>query len=322
MPCFAAIALTANCLAAPGGHLVEAISDQCDTVNPIWRAGLRGMPESLTVRNGVLAIRSVDDGDDPYPSAEDMTSTYADQIGRALDAAEGPSIVAWILVPPLPEWPTGVNASDFREWFGVRVTAYDAQLPLNGGFFFPGIYFATADGGPCLIARVGDGYTDDVTIGRVATAGWWTIGLAWSAEGVTEYYAAPGRVSLTNADRLHVTPKFADPAANRSIDQLVGNFIALRMTYPATGQLSPDWRMDNFRVYTSTAAALPKVDLRVKNGEARLEIAGCSRGYRYLLQRSTDLVTWSTVLDFVSSGGATEFAEVAPDCGFYRVARP
>ncbi|HEX8680526.1 MAG TPA: hypothetical protein VF683_11225, partial [Chthoniobacterales bacterium] len=102
-----------NCLAAPGGHLVEALSDECDARNPIWVAGLRGMPELLTVDNGVLSIRSVDNGDDLYPSAEDMTSTYADQIGRALDAAEGPSIVAWIWLPPFAEWPSGVNASGF-----------------------------------------------------------------------------------------------------------------------------------------------------------------------------------------------------------------
>jgi hypothetical protein len=36
------------CLAdTPGGYLVEAISDECDTVNPIWGPGLRGMPEFL-----------------------------------------------------------------------------------------------------------------------------------------------------------------------------------------------------------------------------------------------------------------------------------
>lgn len=312
-----------NCLAAPAGHLVEALSDECDARNPIWVAGLRGMPELLTVDNGVLSIRSVDNGDDLYPSAEDMTSTYADQIGRALDAAEGPSIVAWIWLPPFAEWPSGVNASGFREWLGVRVTAWDAQLPLNGGFYFPGIYLATDDAGPCLIARVGDGYADDVTVGRVATAGWWTIGLTWNADGVTEYYAAPGRVSLTNADRLHVTPTFDDEVANRSIDQLVGNFIALRMTYPPTGQLSPDWRMDNFRVYTRTAPALPKIALRVQSGEARLEIAGSSRGFRYLLQRSsTDLASWTTVRDYVSDGDAIAFSEPAAGRGFYRVARP
>lgn len=270
----------------------------------------------------MLSIRSIDNGDDPYPSAEDMTSTYAEQIGRALEAAEGPSIVATIWLPPFDEWPSGVNASGFREWLGVRVTARDAQLPLNSGFYFPGIYVATDDAGPCLIARVGDGYADDVTIARVATPGWWTLGLAWNAEGRTEYYAAPGRVSLTSADLLHVTPNFEDPAANRSMDQLVGNFIALRMTYPPTGQLSPDWRMDNFRVYTRTPPASPKLALRVEAGEARLEIVGSSRGYRYLLQRSSDLKSWQTALDFVSDGDTAAFAEPATSRGFYRVARP
>src|SRR3954468_13996316 len=161
------ILLSASCLAAPGGYLVDALSDECDTINPIWEPGLRGMPEALTVLNGALSVRSIDNGDDPYPSAEDMVTTYSNQIGRALDASEGPSIVARIWLPPFDQWPTGVNASDFREWFGIRVTAYDADLPVDSGLYWPGIYVSTDDNGPCLIARVGDSYVPDITIGRI-----------------------------------------------------------------------------------------------------------------------------------------------------------
>ncbi|MGZ4985316.1 MAG: hypothetical protein ACXV8A_04425 [Chthoniobacterales bacterium] len=310
------------CGGVPGGNLVEAISDECDTLNPIWTAGLRGMPEFRSVQDGVLSIRSIDNGDDPYPSAEDMTSTYSDEIGRGLDAAEGPSVVAQIYLPPFEQWPTGVNASGFREWFGVRVTAYDASLPMLGGLYFPGIYIATDDNGSCLIARVGDGYAPDVTIARIAVAGWWTFGLSFNTEGVTEYYAAPGRISLTSSDLLHVTPHFDDPVANRSIDQLIGNFIALRMTYPPTGQLSPDWRMDNFRVYVLTPPALPLVTAQRQNAAANIQITGCSRGFRYLVQRSNDLAMWQTVLDFISDGNAVMYSESAASRGFYRVARP
>jgi hypothetical protein len=308
--------------AAPGGHLVEAISDECDTINPIWTAGLRGMPEVRTINNGVMSIRSVDNGDDDYPSAEDMTSTYADQIGRALEAAEGPSIVAWIWLPPFNEWSAGVNASGFREWFGVRATAYDAGLALRNGLYFPGIYVATDDAGPCLIARAGDGYGPDITIGRVAMAGWWTFGLAFNAAGVTEYYAAPGRVSLTSADLLHTSPHYDDPAANRSIDQLIGNFIALRMTYPPTGQLSPDWRMDNLRVYVRTPPVLPVLTPSVKNGQVRIEVARSARGFRYLLQRSDDLANWETIADYVSNGTTFAFSDSPTSRRFYRAARP
>ena len=274
----ALLCLTSASAAAPGGNLVEALSDECDSLNPIWVAGLRGMPEVRTVQNGVLSIRSVDNGDDDYPSAEDMTTTYADQIGRGLPAAEAPSVIAQIWLPPFNEWPVGVNAAGFREWFGVRVTAYDADLPLSNGYYFPGIYLATDDAGACLIARVGDGYGPDITIGRVTTFGWWTIGLAFNAQGVTEYYAAPGRVSLTSADLLHVTPHSADPAANRSIDQLIGNFIALRMTYPSTGQLSTDWQMDNFRVYLRTPPVLPLLTPAFGGGRVQIKIGSGARG--------------------------------------------
>lgn len=314
--------LSAGCFASPGGYLVEAISDECETVSPIWGPGLRGMPEFLTIDNGALSIRSIDNGDDPYPSAEDMVSTYTDQIGRALDAAEGPSIAAWIWFPPFEEWPVGFNASGFREWLGFRVTAYDADLPFTGGLYFPGIYVSTDDAGPCFIARVGDGYGPDTTIGRIAVAGWWTLGMAWNGQGRTEYYAAPGRVTLTSADLLHTTPTFADPLANRSIDQLVGNFWALRMTYPPTGLLSPNWLVDFVRVFVGIPPALPKITPSIIGGQLHLEIAGCTRGFRYLLQRSDDLVSWSVIEDLVSNGDVWIFEEPATDRGFYRVARP
>jgi hypothetical protein len=121
---------------------------------------------------------------------------------------------------------------------------------------------------------------------------------------------------------LHVTSKFDDPAANRSVDELIGNFIALRTTYPPTGELCPDWRMDNFRVYVRTPPALPKLTLHSQDQQVQLEIAGSSRGFRYLLERSTDLLSWMTVLDYVSNGGVVERSEPAVGRMFYRVTRP
>ncbi len=261
MPAAMALFLfSVNCLAAtPGGIPVPAISDEFDTLGAMWGPGLRGMPEALTIQNGILSFRSVDNGDDPYPSAEDMVSTYASQIGRPLSAAEGPSVVAWVWLPPFAEWPVGTNASDFREWFGVRVTAYDASLPYYDGWYWPGIYVATDDQGPCFLARTGDGLVDDVTIGRISTSGWWTLGLAWNAEGRTEYYAAPGRVTLAQKDLLYTTPTYNIADANRSMDQVIGSYLALRMSFPPTGKLSPDWRIDRIGVYVKVPSSITPV---------------------------------------------------------------
>ena len=313
----------AHCQAVPGGYLVEAISDEFDSLNAMWGPGLRGMPESLTFADGILSIRSVDNGDDAYPSAEDMISTYSAQLGRYLYAEEEPSVVAWIWLPPFEQWPQGTNYSGFREWFGVRVTAYDPTQPDYGGFYWPGIYVANDDAGPCFIARVGDGYGADTTIGRIATSGWWTVGLAWNAEGRTEYYAAPGRVVLTAADLLHTDP--GDPflpVANRSIDQLVGSFLAIRMTYPSTNELSTDWRIDSLHIYVNAPHPLPTLTPSTEPGGFRLDIAGCERGFRYLLQSSTDLVNWNPVANVLSDGNPWIVHEPAAARRFYRIARP
>jgi hypothetical protein len=169
---------------------------------------------------------------------------------------------------------------------------------------------------------VGDGFGPDVTIGRVVVSGWWTLGLAWNEEGRTEYYAAPGQVILTSNDLLYTTPTFDMPEANRSMDQLVGNFLALRMTYPPTGQLSPNWSVDSIRVYVKTAPALPRLTPSREEGDFRLDITGCERGFRYVLQASEDLWNWSSVAAVVSDGSAWSFREPASDHRFYRVARP
>jgi hypothetical protein len=317
------ISLGGICLGAvPGGSLVDAASDECDTINPIWKPGLRGMPEYLTIQNGALSIRSIDNGDDPYPSAEDMITTYSDQIGRPLDASDEPSVVASVWFPPFSEWPTGVNATDFREWLGFRVGAVDAGLPENGGLYFPGIFVSTDDAGPCLIARVGDGYHADVTIRRVSVSGWWTLGLSWNAEGRTEYYAAPGQVTLTAQNLLYTEPTMSDPIANRSMDQLLGNFWALRMTYPSTGQLSPNWLIDFTRVYVGNPAPMPRLVAAVVNRKAHVEIDGSAQGFRYLFQRSIDLVHWTTIMDAVSDGNDLVYEETLSASQFFRVARP
>lgn len=313
---------TLNCFAAPGGFIVDALSDECDAINAMWEPGLRGMPEALSVDNGVLTVRSIDNGDDPYPSAEDMVTTYSNLIGRSLDSLEAPSITAQIWLPPFNEWPTGVNASEFREWFGIRVTAYDADLPVASGLYWPGIYVGNDDAGPCLIARVGDSYAPDVVIGRITASGWWTIGLAFDSAGRTEYYAAPGRIALTDSNRLHVTPSFDDPAANRSLDQLIGNFIALRMTYPSTGQLSASWGVDNFRVYVKAPPPMPNVTPQVHNAQVNVAITAGSRGFRYLLQRSDQLADWQHVADRVSDGNSWSYSEPATKTAFYRVILP
>ena len=64
-PATAILVLTAKALAVPGGYLVDAISDEFDTLSAMWGPGLRGMPEILVIEGGILSIRSIDNGDDP-----------------------------------------------------------------------------------------------------------------------------------------------------------------------------------------------------------------------------------------------------------------
>jgi hypothetical protein len=94
------------------------------------------------------------------------------------------------------------------------------------------------------------------------------------------------------------------------------------MTYPPTGQLSSNWLIDFDRVYVGVAPAMPSVTPSMVNGQYRLEIAGCARGFRYLLQRSKNLTSWTTIEDVISDGNVWVFQEPVSSPLFYRVARP
>jgi hypothetical protein len=94
------------------------------------------------------------------------------------------------------------------------------------------------------------------------------------------------------------------------------------MTFPPTAELSSNWLVDSIRVYVKTAPALPTLTPSLHDEEFQLDMMGCARGFRYIVQSSDDLLNWIPIAETLSDGDAWTVREPALDHRFYRVALP
>lgn len=339
---FASLGLTSSGGVPGTGIVIDAISDEFEppwtfnyqanvSSNGLWYGQYRGAPEVLQLvtppgatdpsSTTALRLRSTDNGDDAYPGAEDLVSQFYNTtlFGRAVTFAEEPSYVTWAYFPPISTWPL---TADGANCFGFRLAARDHTLvgPDNpNGEYYPSIWaYRGSDGLGYLVARVGDGYVEDVPISSVPSGGWYTLGMSWNAQGRTEYYAAAGRVALQTGDLL-----YTDTVSARKMETVPYHFYSLR--FPATGSLSPDFLADRCRVFTRALPKLPGLNaLTLAASTFRMNVAGATAGFMYRVEQRPSLTTgaWQEVERFISDGQPRAFATAAGGLQtFYHVAR-
>ncbi|HEV7406040.1 MAG TPA: hypothetical protein VGO11_24050 [Chthoniobacteraceae bacterium] len=327
----------------PGtGVVIDAISDEFEppwtfdyqnnlSSNGFWYGSFRGAPEILelvtppgggdSTSTTALRLRSVDTADVDYPGAEDLVSQFYNTtlFGRAVTFAEEPSYVTWAWFPPISTWPQTVDGSNC---FGFRLAARDHTLvgPDNAnGEYYPSIWaYRGSDGQGYLVARVGDGYVEDVPIASLPAGGWYTLGMSWNAQGRTEYYAASGRVALQAGHLL-----YTDTLSARKMETVPYHFYSLR--FPATSSPSPDFLADRCRVFTRALPRLPTLtSLGLTGSTFRMNIAGTTAGFLYRVEKRTSfsLGAWQEVERFLSDGLPRTFTTTATGSQtYYRVAR-
>lgn len=333
----AALSLVAGAGAAvPGtGAVVDAVSDEFEapwsfdyqtnrSANGLWYGSFRGAPETLQIvpppggsfggSEGALVLRSIDDNDDPWPTQEDLVSVFhsSTALGRALTAAEQPAVMAWVWFPPVAVWPW---KPDGQNCFGLRTAARDGGLE-----YYPSlIAWHEPDGSGTLRVRIGDGVIADFGILPLPSqGGWYTLGISWNEAGRTEYYAAPGRVSLTAEDLVCL-----DNWSDREMETLEYHFFSIG--YPESPDSSPDFLADRCLVFTQAIPLLPTLRVE-KEGEdsVRVRVEGCAAGFGYDLERNAALqpASWDPVERWVSDG--TDRTITLPAGGpaaFFRVGR-
>jgi hypothetical protein len=149
---------------------------------------------------------------------DDLVYDLARFTGRGLAAADSPSVVVRVYVPPLEQWEKRSGPS-----FGFRAGCFTHAIitaddhPDEGEFgleeYWPGMFI-------CLERADGKKITEDSAYIRVRGGrrggeirgpkleelGWWTLGLSFSPDGMVHYFASPGVDDLSMDD--HITSQF------------------------------------------------------------------------------------------------------------------
>ncbi len=262
--------------------------------NSGWTSGLRGIPAALTPSPEGLHFRSIGPGDGPQFYEDDMVRT----LPAPLLFADHPLIVMQVMFPPFETWPMGGNNTGNRMYFRFRIIAVGSDDFGGSGVFYPGFFIGRSPTGePYFAFRT---LVDHTLLTPIPQAGPWTIAIGFDDAGLIEFYAAPGYVAITAADKLPKPPE-AYPRYLKSISQL---FLQLSNDVTAPGLSEPDWVIRSVACYTQ----LPPLS-------ASAESLSCSGypGAEYALETSVDLSSWSLDRVFTQS-----LNQPARD-GFYRL---
>ncbi|MFW5683201.1 MAG: hypothetical protein ACOC1G_09380, partial [Phycisphaeraceae bacterium] len=184
--------------------------------NGLWKTGMRGAPETcervapahggLPGQEGALLLRTVDQDDDGWPRQEDLvTRPYDKVLDHNLERASLPVLTARLYVPPIDE--------EGPAWsvLGLRVEARSTNEEVDIPRYYPSLWVVQYNQpdedkvGNYLRVRLGDGHAPDHWIGELGGPGWYTLGLAFDAEGVGHYFARKGVEPLTLQDKVYET---------------------------------------------------------------------------------------------------------------------
>ncbi len=233
-----------------------------------------------------LSVRMEADTD-TYPLDSDMIFTWP----RPLLRAEKPFVRLWLWIPP--DLPTAPNGYGKYQYFGFRVTITQQDNAL----IWPGIWIGRYNGSPWFFSRV----ALDVPIAP-ASAGWWTLGLSWTDEGVMEFYVSAGRVE--NPQKV-AQDDYVYPTHMVSVS---GHFLALRAV---DSTLSPNFVLN----WLDVRALLPLPMLLPSRDPFAVTLEGGYPTEPYDLEYSPDLNEWSLV-GFIRDGESRNAGD-----GFYRASQ-
>ncbi len=228
--------------------LLLSASDTFDQFSG-WQDGFRlGMETAIVQVEGDSCLRI---------STSQLASDIVKSFPRPVLASERPFAQAHIYVPAFDQWPTGTG-----NFCGFRLTITRTQ----GGYVWPAIFLAHDAGNPCLVCRVlGDHFGRALDV-----AGWWTLGVSCAVDNRLAFYAHPGRVALTEADRF-----FTDPDGYTTVQSFDGWF--LQVTQGA-------WFFGDVQLWEN----VPPLRIERAGGAVAL-----TPGYPgMLLEKSTDLSSW------------------------------
>ncbi|MBS0261077.1 MAG: hypothetical protein JSS02_03905 [Planctomycetes bacterium] len=188
--------------------------------------GLKGSKYSL-------AMRSVQTGIPGRPSRkmqqDDLLINVSSLLGGPIPVSKSPSVVVRVFLPPFEQWEQRVGSSfGFRaelEGGSVREVPYKSLFSRTGTrmkrkheAYWPG-YFIQYNGkdGPkgeaSAVLLIRAGLQGEEIVGpRITETGWWTLGMSFTPDGSTHYYAHAGVDPLTEKDHITTTKPYGHTA--------------------------------------------------------------------------------------------------------------
>lgn len=272
--------------AIPGtGTRIEPLSDDFEdpdwafdystqtSLNRLWKKGRRGSPEilervsppagGLANQDGALRIRTVDQDDDGYPIQEDLVTAQYDKIlSENPQRKDLPSVIARIFLPPSdPEGPAW-------SYIGLRMEARSTNQEVAIPRYYPSIWIhqsndASGKSAYAVRVRLGDGPTRDQLVGSLPGPGWYTVGVAFDADGIGHYYIGEGADPLTPEDKIYDTSRFPGGSDPR-LDYLWYHFFSIGGTQGPT--TTADFRIDDVGFYTGSGRSLDRLVLTRDQG--------------------------------------------------------
>jgi hypothetical protein len=187
---------------------------------------------------------------------DDIVFSMAKAAGRGLSVLDSPSIVTRVYVPPFEQWERRNGPS-----FGFRAGCFTHAIitgddhPDEGEFgleeYWPGMFICFEGKNPkkkiaedSAYIRVRGGRNGGEIRGpKIEQLGWWTLGLAFSPDGMVHYFASPGVDDLTIED--HITSQY--PYGYRT--EWVKTFFYNVCTNDDGKTWSTPWVIDDPKVY-------------------------------------------------------------------------
>jgi hypothetical protein len=136
---------------------------------------------------------------------DDLFLNINPRLGHYVPVSQGPSIVTRVYLAPFDEWEERTGSS-----FAMRATLRGSKPDKNETEpYWPGIfvnYKRPADrrkneaAASWVIRASNPG--GDYQVAPIKEAGWWTLGMSFTGDGVVHYYIHQGVDDLTSSDRV------------------------------------------------------------------------------------------------------------------------
>lgn len=193
------------------------------------RGGLPGSKYALLMRSSQTGIP----GRATHKmQQDDLLINVSSMLGGPVSVQKSPSIVVRVFLPPFEYWEKRTGAS-----FGFRAEleggSWDFTTASRKGFFskvtrrsfrkeeayWPGMFIqfnSKTDGvnkedSATILIRAGE-RGEDIVGPQIKETGWWTLGMSFTPDGMTHFYASPGVDPLTERDHLATTKPYGHTA--------------------------------------------------------------------------------------------------------------